>query len=33
MKISPKGTNVDMNKIQPGELIHVYFSLYNVASI
>ena len=32
-KLPPKITTVDTNNRQPGELIHVYFSLYNVNSI
>ena len=28
-----KGTKVDTSKLQPGELIHVEFSFYNVTSI
>ena len=33
MKNSPKGTTIDTTNIQPGELIHTYFDLYNVTSI
>ena len=29
----PKATTVDTNKIQPRELIHMEFDLYNVTSI
>ena len=33
MKTSPKGTIVDKNSLQPGELIHMDFTFYNMTSI
>ena len=32
-KTFPKVTTVDTNNLQPGELINVYFSFYNVTLI
>ena len=33
MKIFPKGTTIDTTNLQPGELIHMEFSFYNMTSI
>ena len=33
MKNPPKGTTVDIKKLQPGELIHMDFYFYNVTSV
>ena len=33
MKFTPKGTTVDTTNLQPVELIHMDFALYNVTSV
>ena len=33
MKTFSKGTTVDTNNLQPGELINIYFDVYNVSYI
>ena len=33
MTISPRGATVDITNLQPVDILHLYFSLYNVTSI